>query len=68
MQDFIKIEIENIIKNALTKVLDDYPKKDTGAKPFHHRLIGKDKIAIFSFIHSINTVMGTSIFEPTLLL
>lgn len=32
--------------------------------PFHHRLLGKDKYAIFSFIQSMNTVFGMSIWEP----
>ncbi len=32
--------------------------------PFHYRLIGKDRMALFSFIHSLNTTFGTSIFEP----
>jgi type II restriction enzyme len=32
--------------------------------PFHHRLLGKDRMALFSFIHSLNTSFGTSIFEP----
>jgi len=31
--------------------------------PFHYRLLGKDRMALFSFIHSINTTLGTSIFE-----
>jgi len=32
--------------------------------PFHHRLLGRDRMALFSFIHSLNTTFGTSIFEP----
>lgn len=32
--------------------------------PFHYRLLGKDRMASFSFIHSLNTTFGTSIFEP----
>jgi len=32
--------------------------------PFHYRLIGRDRMALFSFIHSLNTTFGTSIFEP----
>jgi len=31
--------------------------------PFHYRLLGQDRMALFSFIHSINTTFGTSIFE-----
>lgn len=32
--------------------------------PFHTRLLGKDRLALYSFIHSLNTTFGTSIFEP----
>ena len=32
--------------------------------PFHYRLLGEDRMALFSFIHSLNTSFGTSIFEP----
>ena len=35
--------------------------------PFHTRLLGKDRLALFSFIHSLNTNFGTSIFEPVAL-
>jgi len=32
--------------------------------PFHYRLLGRDRMALYSFIHSLNTTFGTSIFEP----
>lgn len=32
--------------------------------PFHTRLLGADRLALYSFIHSLNTSFGTSIFEP----
>ncbi len=32
--------------------------------PFHTRLLGKDRLALYAFIHSLNTNFGTSIFEP----
>jgi len=32
--------------------------------PFHYRLLGRDRMALYSFIHSLNTAFGTSIFEP----
>ena len=32
--------------------------------PFHHRLLGKDRMALYSFIQSLNTTFGTSIYEP----
>ena len=32
--------------------------------PFHYRLLGRDRMALFSFIQSLNTSFGISIFEP----
>ncbi len=32
--------------------------------PFHMRLLGKDRMALFSFNQSLNTNFGTAIFEP----
>jgi len=32
--------------------------------PFHTRLLGKDRLALYSFIHSLITNFGTTIFEP----
>ena len=32
--------------------------------PFHHRLLGKDRMALYSFIQSLNTTFGVSIYEP----
>ena len=36
---------------------------ETSHMPFHHRLLGKDRYAMFSFIQSINTTFGMSIWE-----
>jgi hypothetical protein len=35
--------------------------------PFHHALLGKDRMALYAFIQSLNTTFGTSIFEPVAL-
>lgn len=32
--------------------------------PFHTRLLGGDRLALYSFIHSLTTSFGTAIFEP----
>lgn len=37
---------------------------EPASMPFHSRLLGKDRMALFSFIHSLNTNFGTTIFEP----
>jgi len=55
--------IENTIKNCLRKKLQSYH-PETNNMPFHFRLLGRDRMALFSFIHSLNTTFGTSIFEP----
>jgi len=56
-------KIEQTIKNSLLTKLRKY-KPETNSMPFHYRLLGKDRMALFSFIHSLNTTFGTSIFEP----
>lgn len=55
--------IEEVIKNSLRKKFQSY-KPETTNMPFHFRLLGRDRMALFSFIHSLNTTFGTSIFEP----
>ena len=56
-------KVENTIKESLRKKFQTY-KPETNHMPFHHRLLGRDRMALFSFIHSLNTTFGTSIFEP----
>jgi len=58
--------IENVLRNALRHKFLNY-KPEPAAMPFHTRLLGKDRLALFSFIHSLNTNFGTSIFEPVAL-
>ncbi|MCD6118196.1 TdeIII family type II restriction endonuclease [bacterium] len=55
--------IENTIKESLRKKFQTY-NPETKNMPFHYRLLGRDRMALFSFIHSLNTTFGTSIFEP----
>ncbi|MCD6459560.1 TdeIII family type II restriction endonuclease [bacterium] len=55
--------IENVIKDSLRKNFKKYT-PETKNMPFHFRLLGRDRMALFSFIHSLNTTFGTSIFEP----
>ncbi len=56
-------DIENVLKNALRHKFKNY-KPEPASMPFHTRLLGKDRLALYSFIHSLNTNFGTSIFEP----
>ncbi|MEW6680176.1 MAG: TdeIII family type II restriction endonuclease [bacterium] len=55
--------IEGVIKESLRNKFYSY-KPETSNMPFHFRLLGQDRMALFSFIHSLNTTFGTSIFEP----
>jgi len=56
-------DIENVLKGALRHKFQNY-KPEPASMPFHTRLLGKDRLALYSFIHSLNTNFGTSIFEP----
>jgi type II restriction enzyme len=55
--------VEDTIKESLRNKFQSY-KPETNNMPFHYRLLGQDRMALFSFIHSLNTTFGTSIFEP----
>lgn len=61
-----EIEINNILTNSLRHKFANY-KPEPACMPFHTRLLGGDRMALFSFIHSLNTNFGTSIFEPVAL-
>lgn len=56
-------QVENVLKTNLRNKFSTY-NPEPAAMPFHTRLLGKDRMALFSFIHSLNTNFGTSIFEP----
>lgn len=59
---FNSATIENTIATALRNKLRSY-KPESSHMPFHFRLLGRDRMALFSFIQSLNTTFGTSIFE-----
>lgn len=54
--------ILNLLQTTILNKLKSY-KPETIPMPFHYRLLGKDRYAMFSFIHSMNTTFGMSIFE-----
>ena len=56
-------DIENVLRTALRNKFLKY-KPEPAAMPFHTRLLGTDRLALYSFIHSLNTNFGTSVFEP----
>ncbi len=59
----IKKSIEQILVASIRKKFLDY-NPEPASMPFHTRLLGKDRLALYSFIHSLSTNFGTTIFEP----
>ena len=57
------VSVEATIRSSLRKKFQRY-KPESKHMPFHYRLLGKDRMALYSFIQSLNTTFGTSIFEP----
>jgi type II restriction enzyme len=54
---------EWVLKNSLRRKFQNY-NPEPASMPFHTRLLGKDRLALYSFIHSLSTNFGTTIFEP----
>jgi len=63
LTEYQVMQIENVIKKSLKNKFYAY-KPESSNMPFHFRLLGKDRMALYSFIQSLNTTFGTSIFEP----
>lgn len=57
-----KNEIDTLLCQIIRSKLEKY-KPETVHMPFHHRLLGKDRYAMFSFIQSMNTTFGMSVWE-----
>jgi type II restriction enzyme len=55
--------IQQVIVTCLKNKFQNY-NPESVAMPFHYRLLGRDRIALYSFIHSLSTNFGTNIFEP----
>lgn len=58
-----KDQVTETIIACLRQKFTNY-KPETDNMPFHYRLLGKDRMALFSFIQSLNTTFGISIYEP----
>lgn len=56
-------QIEDLLKSSIINKFENY-NPETSYMPFHTGLLGKDRMALYSFIQSLNTNFGTSIFEP----
>ncbi|MGQ9665662.1 MAG: TdeIII family type II restriction endonuclease, partial [bacterium] len=55
-------EISELLRTTVIEKLRTY-QPESVHMPFHHRLLGKDRYAMFSFIQSMNTTFGMSIWE-----
>lgn len=55
--------IEETIKKSLRGKFAEY-NPQAMAKPFHTRLLGENRLALYSFMHSLVTTFGASVFEP----
>lgn len=55
-------KISNLLILTVREKLRKY-KPETSQAPFHYRLLGRDRYAMFSFIQSLNTTFGVSIWE-----
>ena len=58
-----KTQMKRVIVNCLRNKFQNY-NPEPASMPFHFRLLGKDRMALYSFMHSLSTNFGTSIFEP----
>ena len=63
MTNKYKTHIVDTIKFCLRNKFQNY-RPETDNMPFHYRLLGRDRMALFSFLQSLNTTFGTSIYEP----
>lgn len=63
MTSFPNNAVEEVIKKAIRGKLNAY-NPEPAIMPFHTRLLGRDRLALYSFIQSLNTTFGTSIYEP----
>ncbi|MHB8104418.1 MAG: TdeIII family type II restriction endonuclease [Dehalococcoidales bacterium] len=57
-----KAKVAELLTTKILEKLRDY-QSETHYMPFHHRLFGKDRYAMFSFMQSMNTTFGMSIWE-----
>ena len=54
--------IEKLLRSKILSKISTYDPK-AEAKPFYIRLFGKERLTIYSFLHSVITMLGSSVFE-----
>jgi len=55
-------DLKSLLIQTIRNKLENYH-PETENMPFHWRLLGRDRYAMFSFIQSVNTTFGTSLWE-----
>lgn len=55
--------VKQTIATCLRNKFSNYV-PENNEMPFHYRLLGRDRMALYSFMQSLLTTFGTSIFEP----
>lgn len=55
--------VKSEISSALRRKMATY-NPETTYMPFHTRLLGRDRMHLYSFVQSLNTNFGSAIFEP----
>lgn len=63
LRDIQKLEIREVIKTCLQNKFKKY-KPESNYMPFHHALLGRDRMALFSFIQSLNTTLALPFLNP----
>lgn len=58
----IKNQTKDLLKNSLKNKFSKH-NPEPAKMPFHTRLLGKDRLALYQFIHSLDTNFGTTIFK-----
>ena len=58
-----KDKIKTVLLNSLRNKFQNH-NPEPSAKPFHIRLLGKDRLELHSFMHSLLTNFGVTVFEP----
>ena len=56
--------VANLLREQIQRKLTLYFPESQNM-PFHTRLVGRDRMAMFSFVQSLNTTLGVSVFEQT---
>ena len=61
--EYIRRDVKSSISSAMMRKMEGF-NPETKYMPFHTRLLGADRMHLYSFIQSLNTNFGSAIFEP----